>query len=159
MSPWYQFRTAAAAFRRRQPRTHWQVWLSVAALPLAVLIIGVGLRLIFHTWPEFAATGAVVTIGYVALRGTARSRALRRRRIANGEPGQLDGPIRRDNATQLSSSDTQVERYPPMNLMALFTGVIGAVYGARVVQLIALQGRQWAPPRPAPSQLPEASQR
>ncbi len=82
MAAWWRFRMAALAFRRRQPQTYWQVWLSVAALPLAVLMIGLVLRLIFHTWPEFNGGESVTTIGYLALMGTRRSRALARRRQA-----------------------------------------------------------------------------
>jgi hypothetical protein len=91
MSAWCRFRAAAAEYRRRQPSTHWQAWISVTALPLAVLIIGIGLRLIFHTWPRFDAAGAAGTIGYIALRGTARSRTLCRR-IGTRSPRQLDRP-------------------------------------------------------------------
>jgi hypothetical protein len=45
-----------------------------------VLIVGVGFRLIFRTWPQFSVFGAIVTVGYVAVRGGAASRALRARR-------------------------------------------------------------------------------
>jgi len=56
------------------------VWLSAAGLPLVVLIVGVGLRMIFRTWPQFSAFGAIVGIGYIAVRGVAGSRALGTRR-------------------------------------------------------------------------------
>jgi hypothetical protein len=92
MAGWYRFRTAGIAVRQREPRAYWQVWLSVAALPLVVLIIGVGLRLIFHTWPKWDVFGSVCTIGYIALRGTVRSRALRRRRQAHDPLTPVDGP-------------------------------------------------------------------
>jgi hypothetical protein len=61
-------------------RSYRQVWLSVAAVPLAVLIVGLGLRLIFHTWPQFDPSAAVGTVGFVALVGYRQSLALRRRR-------------------------------------------------------------------------------
>ena len=41
-----RFHAPARAGRRWRPRTYWQVWLAVTALPLAVLILGVGLRLV-----------------------------------------------------------------------------------------------------------------
>lgn len=71
---------AATIARLWQPQTYWQVWLSAAGLPLVVLIVGVGLRLIFRTWPQFSVFGAIVTIGYIAVRGGAGSRALCTRR-------------------------------------------------------------------------------
>ena len=66
--------------RLKEPRTYWQVWLSAAGLPLAVLIAGVGLQLTFRTWPQFNVFGAIATIGYMAVRGVAGSQALRARR-------------------------------------------------------------------------------
>ena len=45
-----------------------------------VLIVSACLRLIFRTWPQFSVFGAIVTIGYIAVRGVAGSRALRTRR-------------------------------------------------------------------------------
>jgi hypothetical protein len=68
--------------RRWQPRTHTQAWLSAATLPLGVGIIGLVLRLVFHTWPQFSGVGTAGAIGYVLVRGTARSRAVNRRRRA-----------------------------------------------------------------------------
>ena len=75
-----RIRRAVTIARLWQPQTHWQVWLSAAGLPLVVLIAGVGLRLIFRTWPQFSVFGAIGTIGYVVVRGGAGSRALRTRR-------------------------------------------------------------------------------
>jgi hypothetical protein len=59
-----------------------QVWLSAIAVPLAVLVVGLGLRLIFHTWPQFDMSGVVGIVGYIALIGGRQSLALRRRRRA-----------------------------------------------------------------------------
>jgi hypothetical protein len=73
-------RRAVAIARRWQPQTYWQVWLSAAGLPLVVLIVGAGLRMIFRTWPQFSVFGAIVGIGWIAVRGVAGSRALRTRR-------------------------------------------------------------------------------
>jgi len=56
------------------------VWLSAAGLPLVVLIVGAGQQMIFRTWPQFSVFGAIVTIGYIVVRGVAGSRALRTRR-------------------------------------------------------------------------------
>lgn len=75
-----RIRRAVTIARLWQPQAYWQVWLSAAGLPLVALIVGVGLRLIFRTWPQFSVFGAIVTIGYVAARGGAGSRALRTRR-------------------------------------------------------------------------------
>ena len=72
-----RIRRAVAIARRWQPQTYWQVWLSAAGLPLVVLIVGAGQRMIFHTWPQFSVFGAIVGIGYIAVRGVAGSRALR----------------------------------------------------------------------------------
>jgi len=77
------FRTALKSARRWQPRTFLQAWLSAAALPLVVLIVGVGLRLIFHSWPQSDGPwGAIAMVVYIAMRGSAQSRALRARRDA-----------------------------------------------------------------------------
>ena len=76
-----RIRRAVTIARLWQPQTYWQVWLSAAGLPLvAALIVGVGHLLIFHTWPQFSVFGAIVTIGYMTVRGGAGSRALRTRR-------------------------------------------------------------------------------
>jgi hypothetical protein len=75
-----RIRRAVTIARSWQPQTYWQVWLSAAGLPLVVLIVGVGLRLIFRTWPQFDVFGAITTIGYMAVRGGAGTRALRTRR-------------------------------------------------------------------------------
>ena len=75
-----RIRRAVTIARLWQPQTYWQVWLSAAGLPLVVLIVGVGLRLIFRTWPQFSVFGAIATIGYMVVRGGAGSRALRTRR-------------------------------------------------------------------------------
>ena len=64
-----RIRRAVTIARLWQPQTYWQVWLSAAGLPLVVLIVGVGLRLIFRTWPQFSVFGAIVTIGYMVVRG------------------------------------------------------------------------------------------
>jgi hypothetical protein len=55
------------------------VWFAAGGLPLASLVIAVGLRLVFHTWPDFDAFGSAVTAGYVVLVGTRQSLALRNR--------------------------------------------------------------------------------
>jgi len=73
-------RRLVAIARLWQPQTYWQVWLSATRLPLVALIVGLGLRLIFRTWPQFSDSGTVATIGYIAVRGVAGSRALRTRR-------------------------------------------------------------------------------
>jgi hypothetical protein len=67
--------------RRWQPQAYWQVWMAACGLPLAALIIGIGLRLVFHTWPTFDVPGSVFTAAYIALVGTWQSLALRRRRL------------------------------------------------------------------------------
>jgi hypothetical protein len=63
-----------------RPQSYRQVWLSATAVPLAVLVIGLALRLIFHTWPQFDPAGAVVAASYIAFVGGRQSLALRRRR-------------------------------------------------------------------------------
>ena len=63
---------------RRQPQTYWQVWVSAGGLPLAVLVMGICLQAVFHTWPKLDLTGAA----YIALVGTRQSLALRSRRRA-----------------------------------------------------------------------------
>jgi hypothetical protein len=68
--------------RRWQPQTYWQVWMAAGGLPLAVLVIGIGLRLIFHTWPEFDVPGSIIPTACIALVGTRQSLALRKRRRA-----------------------------------------------------------------------------
>jgi len=73
-------RRLVAIARLWQPQTYWQVWLSAAGLPLVVLIVGLGLRLIYRTWPQFDIFGAIGASGYILVRGAARTRALRTRR-------------------------------------------------------------------------------
>lgn len=73
-------RMIKGALHPLRPRSYRQVWLSAAAVPLAVLVVGLGLRLIFHTWPQFDPSAAVGSAGYVALVGGRQSLALRRRR-------------------------------------------------------------------------------
>ncbi len=75
-----RLREFARAGLRWRPRTYWQAWLRAAALPLALLALGLCLRLIFHDWPQFSGSGSVGAVGYIALRGWAESRGLRRRR-------------------------------------------------------------------------------
>jgi hypothetical protein len=58
------------------------VWIAAGGLPLAVLVIGIGLRLIFHTWPTFDMSGSIITAAYIALVGARQSLSLRRRRRA-----------------------------------------------------------------------------
>jgi len=71
-----------SALRPLHPKSYWQVWLSVTALPLTVLIVGLGLKMIFRTWPQFDAPAAIGTVSYMVLVGARQSQALRRRRRA-----------------------------------------------------------------------------
>lgn len=73
-------RVVRGSLRRWRPSTYWQVWMAAGCLPLAVLVIGISLRLAFHTWPQFDASGSIVTAATVALVGTRQSLALRRLR-------------------------------------------------------------------------------
>ena len=73
-------RIIRSALHPLRPRSCWQVWLSAAAVPLMALIIGVGLRLIFHNWPQFDIPSAVGTASSTTLVGIRQSLALRRRR-------------------------------------------------------------------------------
>jgi hypothetical protein len=77
--------------RRWQPQTYWQVWMAVGGLPLAVLVIGIGVRLVVHTWPEFDATESVIAAAYIALTGSRHSLALRRRRAGLASRSTLSG--------------------------------------------------------------------
>ena len=86
-------RVVRASLRRWQPQTHWQVWMKVGGFPLAVLVIGACLRLVFRSW-TFDVTGCIITAGFLALvRGVAlgsrQSLALRRRRRV---PQRIAGP-------------------------------------------------------------------
>ena len=75
-------RVIHANLRRWQPQTYWQVWMAAGGFPLAVLVIGIGLRLVIHTWPEFDATESVIAAAYIALAGTGKAS-----RCAGGAPG------------------------------------------------------------------------
>jgi hypothetical protein len=75
-------RTIRAALHPLRPQSYWQAWLSAGAVPLVVLIVGLGLRMIFHTWPQFDVPSAIGTASYVALVGSRQSLGLRRRRRA-----------------------------------------------------------------------------
>lgn len=63
-----------------QAQNYWQVWLSAARWPLVALIVEIGIRLFSGRWPQFNMFGAIATVGYIAARGSAGSRALRTRR-------------------------------------------------------------------------------
>jgi len=86
MSPAWRVRIAVRmiedALRPYRPRSYRQVWLSATAVPLAVEIVGLGLRLIFHTWPQADPGSQAFPIGYVVLVSGRQSLALRRRRRA-----------------------------------------------------------------------------
>jgi hypothetical protein len=84
-------RVIRSNLRRRQPQTYWQVWLAAIGLPLAVLVIGIGVRLVVHTWPEFDAIESVISPAYIALEGTRQSVALHRRRAALASRLTLSG--------------------------------------------------------------------
>jgi hypothetical protein len=75
-------RAIRSALRPLRPKSYWQVWLSVTVLPLTVLTVGLGLKMIFRTWPQFDAPAAIGTFSYIALVGARQSQALRRRRRA-----------------------------------------------------------------------------
>ena len=51
-------------------------------MPLIVLVVGLGLKLIFHTWPQLDVPSAIGTGCYVALVGSRQSLAVHRRRRA-----------------------------------------------------------------------------
>lgn len=74
------------AVRPARPQTYWQAWLSAAAVPLVLLIVGVGLKLVFHTWPQFDLPSAIVTASCVVVVGSRQSFAVRRRRRALPSP-------------------------------------------------------------------------
>jgi hypothetical protein len=87
-------RVVRASLRRWQPQTHWQVWMKVGGIPLAVLVIGACLRLVFGSWPGFDVTGCIITAGFIAFvravaLGTRQSFELRRRRRV---PQRIAGP-------------------------------------------------------------------
>jgi hypothetical protein len=87
-------RVVRGSLRRWQPQTHWQVWMKVGGIPLAVLVIGACLRLVFRSWPTFDVTGCIITAGFIALvrgvaLGTGQSLALRKRRQV---PQRIAGP-------------------------------------------------------------------
>jgi len=79
---WERLRAAYCSARRWRPRTYKQAWLSAAALPLASAIIGLSLKLVFHTWPTFDEGGAIGVTGYFLVTGSANTKALRNRRQA-----------------------------------------------------------------------------
>jgi hypothetical protein len=86
-------RVVRASLRRWQPQTHWQVWMKVGGIPLAVLVIGACLRLVFRSW-TFDVAGCIITAGFFALvrgvaLGTRQGLALRRRRRV---PQRIAGP-------------------------------------------------------------------
>jgi hypothetical protein len=80
MMAWGHVRAASKAARSWRPRTYLQAWLLAAALPVGALIAGLGLRLIFQTWPQIDPGGTSGAIFYVVWQGSANCRALRRRR-------------------------------------------------------------------------------
>lgn len=84
-------RRVVTIVRLWRPQTYFQVWLSAVSLPLAVLIVGSGLRLIFRTWPQFDIHGVFGAVGYVVIRASAGSRALRTRRKILGLAASSDG--------------------------------------------------------------------
>jgi hypothetical protein len=75
-------RVVLGSLRRWQPQTHWQAWMSAGGLPLAALVIGIGLGMVFHTWPTFDVPGSIIAAGYIALVGGRQSLALRARHRA-----------------------------------------------------------------------------
>jgi hypothetical protein len=75
-------RAIRRALRPLRPQSYWQVWLAVGSLPLAALVVGMGLKLIFHRWPQFDVPSAIGTVGSCTLAGSRQSLALRRRRRA-----------------------------------------------------------------------------
>jgi len=86
-------RVVRASLRRWQPQTHWQVWMKLGGIPLAVLVIGACLRLVIGSW-TFDVAGCISTAGFLALvrgvaLGTRESLALRRRRRV---PQRIAGP-------------------------------------------------------------------
>jgi len=86
-------RVVRASLRRWQPQTHWQVWMKVGGIPLAVLVIGACLRLVFPSW-TFDVIGCITAAGFIAFvrgvaLGTRQSLALRRRRRV---PQRIAGP-------------------------------------------------------------------
>jgi len=90
-------RVTRGSLRRWQPQTYGQVWMAAGGLPLAVLVIGIGLRLVFHTWPKFDVPGSIITAAYIALAGTRQSLALRRRHLAREQvdaQGHIAGAAR-----------------------------------------------------------------
>jgi hypothetical protein len=61
-----------------------------------VLVVGLGLRLIFRSWPQFGGPGAIIgTVGYIAFEGSVQSQALRaRRNSARRRPAHSDPSAR-----------------------------------------------------------------
>ena len=80
MTAWGHVARVAKVARKWRPRSYWQAWLSAAALPVGVLIVGLCLRLIFRTWPLIEPGGTGGAILYIVWQGNANCRALRRRR-------------------------------------------------------------------------------
>jgi hypothetical protein len=91
-------RAIRSAVRPLQPETYWQAWLSVLTVPLVISVVGLGLRLAFHTpFDEFPIVGSALYIALVGSRQTLDVR--RRRRALHGQPqASRDGTQDQANA-------------------------------------------------------------